>query len=131
MSKTSRREFLRLSGGLLGAAAIGSIPPGCRVSFRRCGCRAAARWDGFRYAMCNESMRELAWEEQCAIIAGAGYTGVEIAAFTLVQQGVEELGAAQRREMAATMEDCTRAEKCRKNKVRSGRYQVTLGPLSQ
>ena len=45
-----------------------------------------SRWNGFKYAMCNESMAELSWEEQCRIVAVAGYKGIEIAAFTFVKK---------------------------------------------
>ena len=61
------------------------------------------KWSGFKYAMCNESMAELSWAEQCRIIGDAGYQGVEIAAFTLVTEGVQEISPAKRREMVLTM----------------------------
>ncbi|KPK36528.1 MAG: hypothetical protein AMJ65_16090 [Phycisphaerae bacterium SG8_4] len=55
--------------------------------------------------MCNESMAELSWAEQCRIIGDAGYEGVEIAAFTLVKQGVREIGPAGRKEMISAMKN--------------------------
>ncbi|MBN2314277.1 MAG: sugar phosphate isomerase/epimerase, partial [Sedimentisphaerales bacterium] len=61
------------------------------------------KWSGFKYAMCNESMAELSWAEQCRIIGNAGYQGVEIAAFTLVKEGVQEISPAKRKEMVSTM----------------------------
>ncbi|HAK95655.1 MAG TPA: sugar phosphate isomerase/epimerase [Planctomycetes bacterium] len=60
-------------------------------------------WNGFRYAMCNESMQGLPFAEQCAIVAAAGYRGIELAAFTFVAKGVEELDRAARAAIAATM----------------------------
>ena len=60
-------------------------------------------WKGFRYAMCNESMQGLPFGEQCAIVAGAGYRGIELAPFTLVAQGVEELDRPARAAIAKTM----------------------------
>jgi len=48
-------------------------------------------------------MAELSWAEQCEIIGNAGYQGVEIAAFTLVKEGVQEIGPAKRKEMVSTM----------------------------
>jgi sugar phosphate isomerase/epimerase len=60
-------------------------------------------WDGFKYAMCNESMAKLSWAEQCQIIGDAGYQGVEIAAFTLVEEGVQEISPARRKEMVSVM----------------------------
>ena len=62
----------------------------------------------FNYAMCNESMMDLPWEEQCRIVGQAGYTGIEIAPFTLVKawklKGVEEISAFQRKGMVTFME---------------------------
>lgn len=55
--------------------------------------------------MCNESMQERSWAEQCQIIGSAGYTGVEIASFTLVDNGVQELSQSQRQQMVADMEE--------------------------
>ncbi len=96
MNGTSRRVFLKRSGQLLGAAALAGSPIGCLSLPAR---------NGFRFAMCNESMRELSWREQCRIIGGAGFTGVEIAAFSLVEQGVQEITAAGRTEMVQIMSD--------------------------
>jgi sugar phosphate isomerase/epimerase len=48
-------------------------------------------------------MQDLPWEDQCRIIADAGYTGVEVAAFTLVQESVRELTPEDRRGLVATM----------------------------
>jgi sugar phosphate isomerase/epimerase len=50
-------------------------------------------------------MAKLSWAEQCRIISDAGYNGVEIAAFTLVKEGVHEINPVRRREMVSTMED--------------------------
>jgi hypothetical protein len=33
----------------------------------------------------------MSWVEQCQIVGDAGYKGVEIAAFTLVKEGVQEI----------------------------------------
>jgi len=66
--------------------------------------RDATSWTGFRYAMCNESMQGLPFAEQCALVAGAGYRGIELAPFTFVKKGVEELGPSARAGMVKTME---------------------------
>ena len=50
-------------------------------------------------------MRGLPWREQCRIIAAAGFTGVEIAPFSLVTASVAELDAAARGEMVQVMSD--------------------------
>ncbi|MCK5271503.1 MAG: sugar phosphate isomerase/epimerase [Sedimentisphaerales bacterium] len=59
----------------------------------------------FKYAMCNESMQELSWRQQCRIISEAGYGAIEVAPFTLVDQGVSDISAGQRKEMAVIMRD--------------------------
>ena len=59
----------------------------------------------FKYAMCNESMQELSWQQQCRIISEAGYGAIEVAPFTLVNQGVADISAGQRKEMAVIMRD--------------------------
>jgi D-psicose/D-tagatose/L-ribulose 3-epimerase len=98
MAQYSRRQFLQATGGMVTAAAL---PLGCE----NVQCPCSNKWAGFQYAMCNESMRELSWAQQCKIISDAGYTGVEIAAFTLVKQGVQDISPAQRKEMCKTMKD--------------------------
>ena len=98
MSNFSRRDFIKTYASILSGAAIGSVL-GCHAEQKqRC------QWGGFRYAMCNESMAKLSWPEQCRIIGDAGYRGVEIAAFTLVKEGVREIDAAGRKEMVSAME---------------------------
>ncbi len=54
--------------------------------------------------MCNESMQGLAWEEQCDLVAQAGYRGIEIAPFSLVKEGVEEISPGARKAMVDSME---------------------------
>jgi D-psicose/D-tagatose/L-ribulose 3-epimerase len=101
MSKHNRRDFLRTSGGIVAAGAIGGLGFGCRKAEE-----PVAKWAGFDLAMCNESMKDLAWSEQCKIVGGAGFTGIEIAAFTLVKDaGVVEISADQRKEMVRVMAD--------------------------
>ena len=99
MSNFSRRDFIKTSGGVLSGAAVGSVL-GCHSEQKQ-----RSQWRGFRYAMCNESMAELSWAEQCRIIGDAGYEGVEIAAFTLVKEGVSEIGPAGRKEMVSVMKN--------------------------
>ncbi len=97
MTELKRREFLKTTGALGAATALGVA--GCSNSQQTVG------WNGFNYAMCNESMQELSWAEQCQIIGEAGYTGVEIAAFTLVEESVNELSAQQRQQMVKDMQN--------------------------
>ena len=98
MQNKDRRNFIKTTGGLLGAAAIGSFGMSCSKEER-----PSAAWNGFKYSMCNESMRDMPWAEQCRIVGEAGYQGIEIAAFTLVKESVEELDAAARAKMVQEM----------------------------
>ena len=95
----NRRDFIKTSGSILGAAALGELMFGCRKKE----IPASSKWSGFDYAMCNESMAELSWAEQCQIVGNAGYKGIEIAAFTLVTEDVQEITPAKRKEMVSIM----------------------------
>lgn len=101
MSNCNRRDFLKTSGRIIGATAIGGLTFSCKKQ----PAPAGPEWDGFKYAMCNESMSQLSWAEQCRIVGNAGYKGIEIASFTLVKEGVGEITAARRKEMLLIMSD--------------------------
>ncbi|MHC4104002.1 MAG: sugar phosphate isomerase/epimerase family protein [Planctomycetota bacterium] len=98
MSNCSRRDFIKTTGSILGGAALCGLTYSCHNKEV-----SSSEWSGFRYAMCNESMAELSWAQQCQIISNAGYKGVEIAAFTLVKEGVGEISRAKRKEMVSDM----------------------------
>ncbi len=66
---------------------------------------SVSSWRGFRYAMCNESMKGMGWEQQCDLVAKAGYQGIEIAPFSLVKEGVAELSARTRKAMVDSMKN--------------------------
>jgi D-psicose/D-tagatose/L-ribulose 3-epimerase len=100
MTNNSRRDFIKTSASMLGGLVLGGSTLSCQSTER-----ASRKWRGFKYAMCNESMAELSWAEQCRIIGDAGYQGVEVAAFTLVKEGVREISPAKRKEMVSTMKD--------------------------
>jgi len=100
MLDCSRRDFIKTSASLLSGAALGGSLVSCHQNEK-----VSRDWSGFKYAMCNESMAELSWAEQCQIIGHAGYQGVEIAAFTLVKEGVQEISPAKRKEMVSTMKN--------------------------
>jgi D-psicose/D-tagatose/L-ribulose 3-epimerase len=86
------------SVSILGGAVLGGSTLSCHTS------ESTSRgWSGFKHSMCNESMADLSWAEQCQIVGNAGYQGVEIAAYTLVKDGVQEIGLARRKAMVATM----------------------------
>ncbi len=101
MSEYSRRAFLKVSGGILTVGAIGGLTMSCRKDQKP----VEGKWRGFDYAMCNESMKDMPFAEQCSIVGDAGYTGIEIAPFTLVNEGVIEIAPAQRKEMVKAMTD--------------------------
>ena len=100
MSNYSRRDFIKTSGCILGGAALSGLTLSCHKNEAMPG-----KWAGFKYAMCNESMAELTWAEQCRIISDAGFRGIEIAAFTLVKEGVQEISPTGRKEMVSVMKD--------------------------
>jgi len=100
MFNHTRREFLKFSGTIVGASAFGGLIQSCSKKDK-----SPKEWNGFKYAMCNESMMELPWEKQCKIISAAGYKGVEIASFTLVKEGVQEISSEQRKILLETMKD--------------------------
>jgi len=64
-----------------------------------------SHWNGFSYAMCNESMQAEPFAEQCRIIGKAGYGAIEIAPFTLVKESVAEISAVRRKELLAVIKD--------------------------
>lgn len=101
MSNCSRRDFIKISGNISVAAVLGGLTFSCR----RKEMLADSRWRGFKYAMCNESMAELSWAEQCRIVGNAGYKGIEIAAFTLVKEGVQEISLEKRNQIVSVMKN--------------------------
>lgn len=56
----------------------------------------------FRFAMCNEAFEHRPFAESCRVLRSAGYTGIELAPFTLAEDPLA-LGAAGRRELRDTM----------------------------
>ncbi len=98
-----RRDFLKSTISVAGGLSLAGLAACAKQP-------ATKEWQGFKYAMCNESMRDIPWAEQCRIIGEAGYTGVEIAAFTLVQHSVNDLDASRRKalvdDMKATGIEC-------------------------
>ncbi len=95
-----RRDFIKTSGGIVVGSALGGLTFSCHLREV-----SPFGWCGFKYAMCNESMAELSWAEQCQIIGDAGYKGVEIATFTLVKESVREISPTKRKEMVSVMKN--------------------------
>jgi sugar phosphate isomerase/epimerase len=54
-----------------------------------------------RYALCNEALRHMRWADACALMARAGYAGVELAPFTFAER-VELLDPDARAEIRRT-----------------------------
>jgi len=100
MSNYNRRDFIKTSGSIISAAALSGLTLSCHKNKA-----ASGEWSGFKYAMCNESMAELSWAEQCRIVSDAGYEGIEIAAFTLVKEGVQEITPSGRKKMVSIMKN--------------------------
>lgn len=105
MSPFDRRQFLRIVGGVVGSGVAGGMGLGCAESGR-----SQKMGADVQFALCNEILTEgpqgdRSWAEQCRIISETGYSAVEIAPFTLVENGVGELSAAERRGMVRTMRD--------------------------
>ncbi len=96
----NRRKFIKASGSILSMAALGTMTAGCSKKEK-----TEKTWPGFKYAMCNESMKDLTWAEQCKIVSDAGFKGIEIAAFTLVTESINDLDQAQRSQMVQVMKD--------------------------
>lgn len=105
MSPFDRRHFLQLLGGVVGGGLAGGLGLGCAESSR-----SQQAGADFKFALCNEILTEgpqgdRSWAEQCRVIAETGYSAVEIAPFTLVDEGVGEISASERRGMVRTMRD--------------------------
>lgn len=95
MKQYNRRGFLKTSAFALTSIGIAGLPFSC----------GRKQENIFKYAFCNEILEDISWPAQCEIIGNAGYQGVEIAPFTLVEQGVQELTANKRRQMVQDMKN--------------------------
>jgi sugar phosphate isomerase/epimerase len=99
MSKQNRRDFIKNGVNLMGAAGLSPLL-GSYVNNEN---SKPNGWTGFNYCICNESMQDLPWQQQCDIISSAGYKAVEIAAFTLVKGSVRELTTSDRNNLVVAM----------------------------
>lgn len=57
-----------------------------------------------KFAICQELFTDWSWEQQCEFIAKTGYTGIEVAPFTLADRA-ENVSAERRRELKQIAED--------------------------
>jgi D-psicose/D-tagatose/L-ribulose 3-epimerase len=97
MNHYNRRDFIRTSAFAFGSVIVAKLPLACKG-------KNGAK-NVFKYAFCNEILQEFSWPEQCEIIGKAGYEGVEIAPFTLVKEGVQEISQAMRQQMVRDMKN--------------------------
>jgi sugar phosphate isomerase/epimerase len=86
----NRRSFLSRNCAALGAAALPFAD--------RWLTPAGAAGTRFRYAICNEMFEKQDFAKSCRAMKAAGYSGIEIAPFTLADH-LDELSPARRREL--------------------------------
>ena len=97
MKHYNRRNFIQTTAFALGSLGIAGLPVAC-------GHKGGSK-NIFKYAFCNEILEGYSWPEQCEIIGSAGYEAVEIAPFTLVKEGVQEITPDKRRQMVQDMKN--------------------------
>jgi len=97
MNHYTRRDFIRASAIALGSVSIAGLPLACKS-------KNEAN-NVFKYALCSEILKEFSWPEQCEITGEAGYKGIEIAPFTLVKEGVQEITQSRRQQMVQDMKN--------------------------
>lgn len=88
MRTTTRREFIQAGTALALAPSL----------------RAWAKETGFPLAICNETFQDASFAAACRAARKAGFTGLEIAPFTLSPDPVR-LPASRRRELRSAMAD--------------------------
>ena len=98
MSGPSRRGFLKASAAGLAALVTGGFHPN---ETRGAGAESRRR---FQYSKCNETFRGWPQEKIFRCIARLGYTGVEIAPFTIAND-VAHVSARRRAELRRQAED--------------------------
>ena len=94
----TRRSFLGQAAAGLGAAAIGLNPD---ITPRL---QAAEAKSPFKFAMCNETFENWPFGKVCRFVAECGYTGLEIAPFTIAQY-VTEVPPRRREGLRRQIED--------------------------
>jgi D-psicose/D-tagatose/L-ribulose 3-epimerase len=85
-----RRTFLRMPTAAVGVAALPFISNIIREA-NGAGMR-------FKYALCNEVFQKMDFAASCRIVKSAGFSGIEIAPFTLADH-LDEISPARRKEL--------------------------------
>src|SRR5436309_12008005 len=90
----NRRTFLGLGAGAFS----------CALAARRAALAFESEGSGlrFKYSICNEVFEKWDFAAACKAIRQAGYTGIEIAPFTLAEN-VDDISAPRRRELRGIM----------------------------
>lgn len=57
-----------------------------------------------KFAICQELYEDWAWEQQCQFSAELGYTGLELAPFTLAEK-ISEVSSAERQRLRSIADD--------------------------
>lgn len=97
MNHYNRRDFIKTSAFALGSISFAGLPIAGKSKNKT--------KNIFKYALCNEILKEFSWTEQCEIVGKAGYEGIEIAPFTLVKEGVQEITQGNRHQMVQDMKN--------------------------
>jgi sugar phosphate isomerase/epimerase len=97
MKRISRKDFIKTSALGLSSISIAGLPMACG--------RNSGTGKLFKYALCSEILQGFSWPEQCEITGKAGYEGIEIAAYTLVSEGVQEITQDKRQQMVRDMKN--------------------------
>ncbi len=103
MRRLTRRRFIGSTSRIVGAGLATPFLASCARepgAGEQAEVAPAVRW---RYAACNEIMEGWEWQRQCAFAAEVGYTGLEVAPFTLAEH-VDEISAARRDELRGIAE---------------------------
>ena len=97
MNHYTRRNFIKTSAIALGSVSVAGLPVACGSNDKT--------KNVFKYALCNEILKEFSWAEQCEITGKAGFKGIELAPFTLVKEGVQEITQDMRQQMVRDMKN--------------------------